>query len=71
MKKLSATLISLLLSAAIVPASIAGAPPKVDPNAPPPVYWEPEPEQDASVKKDEKKVKAKAKKEKKEATEKQ
>ncbi len=67
MKKLSASLISLLLSAAIAPASIAGAPPKVDPNAPPPVYWEPEAEQEAPVKKEDKKAKTKAKKEKKEA----
>lgn len=68
MKKLSASLITLLLSVAIAPASIAGAPPKVDPNAPPPVYWEPEPEQDAPVKKEKK---TKVKKEKKDAEDKQ
>ena len=68
MKKLSTSLIALLLSASIAPASIAGAPPKADPNAPPPVYWEPEPEAGAPAKK-EKKVKVK--KEKKEGAEQQ
>ncbi len=67
MKKLSTSLIALLLSASIAPASMAGAPPKVDPNAPPPVYWEPEPE--APVKKERKAKGKREKKEKKEATE--
>ena len=68
MKKLSTSLIALLLSASIAPASIAGAPPKTDPNAPPPVYWEPEPEAGAPAKKEKK---AKVKKEKKETSEQQ
>ncbi len=68
MKTLSTSLMALLLAASIAPASIAGAPPKADPNAPPPVYWEPEPENGTAAKK-EKKVKVK--KEKKEAAEQQ
>lgn len=50
MKTLSNFLTALLLAAAIAPAS-AGAPPKVDPNAPPPEYWEPEPEAEQPAKK--------------------
>ncbi len=44
MKRLSSLLTALLLSSAIAPWAAAGAPPRVDPNAPPPEYWEPEPE---------------------------
>ncbi len=44
MKTLSSFLTALLLAAAIAPHASAGAPPRVDPNAPKPEYWEPEPE---------------------------
>lgn len=44
MKRLSTLLTALLLSTAFVQSAIAGAPPRVDPNAPPPEYWEPEAE---------------------------
>ncbi len=65
MKRLSPVLAALLLSSAIAPWAAAGAPPRVDPNAPPPEYWEPEPEttadqgakkakKDKAVKKDKK-----------------
>lgn len=51
MKRLSSVLTALLLSSAIAPWASAGAPPRVDPNAPPPEYWEPEPEADQAPKK--------------------
>ena len=39
MKTLYPALIALLLCASIAPVSIAGAPPKIDPNAPPVDYY--------------------------------
>ena len=65
MKRLSSLLAALLLSSAIAPWAAAGAPPKVDPNAPPPQYWEPEPEQDQPAKKAKAAKKDKARKDKK------
>lgn len=66
MKRLSTLLTALLLSSAFAHSAIAGAPPRVDPNAPPVEYWEPEPEPavEQQAPKKEKKQKA-AKKEKK------
>ncbi len=51
MKTLSSILTALLLAAVIAPHASAGAPPKVDPNAPPPEYWEPEAETEQPTKK--------------------
>ena len=50
MKTLSSFLTALLLAAAIAPHASAGAPPRVDPNAPPPEYWEPEAEAEQPAK---------------------
>jgi hypothetical protein len=52
MKTLSSFLTALLLAATIAPHASAGAPPRVDPNAPKPEYWEPEPEPVKKTKKD-------------------
>ncbi len=51
MKKLIPLMAATLLALAITPFASAGAPPKVDPNAPPPEYWEPEAEADQTAKK--------------------